>query len=496
MDYQKISGKLFKNFVVAMIYFSLSLRLFAQDSENQERPNFIFIYTDDQRFDCLGIVQEEQGEKGRFPWLETPNLDKMAEEGIMFKNAFVVHSLSTPSRASFLTGQYTHEHKIFTNFTPFPATMEHWGSKLTDNGYQTAYIGKWHMGDQSGQRPGFSYSASYLGQGIFFDCPFEINGKKTETQGWVDDVSTDYAINFIKKNQNKNFAVAIGYKSAHVPFLPPPRDESIYTSGEKMGPAQNHTDIPIYLGRVHEAKREHLKPYGNVLTEDYINYFRTLTTIDENVGKLMDFLEKEGLDQNTMIIYTSDNGYHFGEHGIGDKRSAYEVSMRIPMLVSYPKSQLNGKVFDDMVLNIDVAPTILDLAGVPIPEQMQGKSWKPLLERTTASIRDQFLYEYFFSYTDITDYEIQTVNPPITPTIVALRTNTAKLITYPGRDWVELFNLENDPYERTNLAGNPKYDALLNEMKQRLENEKNRMNFEIPEDAKYVPDDDLEDWRK
>jgi len=462
----------------------------------QEKQNFIFIYTDDQRYDCLGVVQEEQGDKARFPWLKTPNLDRLAEEGVRFRNAFVAHSLCTPSRASFLTGQYTHRHKIFTNFTNFPKDMPHWGSLLTEAGYQTAYVGKWHMGEQGGQRPGFSYSASYLGQGEFFNCPFEINGKKTQTKGWVDDVATDYALDFIRENKEDNFAVAIGYKSAHVPFLPPGRHEDTYTSGEKMGPPQNVTDMPVYLGRVHLARPEHLKPYGNVLTKDYINYFRSLSAIDDNVGRIMAFLEEQGLDDNTMIIYSSDNGYHFREHGIGDKRSAYEVSMRVPMLVWQSGMTAGGSVSDAMVLNIDVAPTILDMAGLDIPEQMQGKSWKPLLNNQSASVRDQFLYEYFFSYTDITDYEIQTANPPITPNIVALRTDDTKLITYPGRDWVELFDLKNDPYERTNLAEDPAYSELLKEMQRKLEKEKLRVAFEIPEGAKNIPDDDLEKWRE
>jgi N-acetylglucosamine-6-sulfatase len=147
----------------------------------------------------------------------------------------VVQSLCTPSRASFLTGQYTHTHQVFTNFINFQADMAHWGSKLTETGYETAYIGKWHMGDQGGQRPGFTCSASYLGQGVFFDCPFEVNGKTTETTGGIDDVSTDYALDFIKKNKAKNFAVAIGFKSAHVPFLPPSRFEKLYNAGKKMG---------------------------------------------------------------------------------------------------------------------------------------------------------------------------------------------------------------------------------------------------------------------
>lgn len=483
-------------FLVYLVYPVASYADALNESKKDERPNFVFIYTDDQREDCLGIVQKEQGDKARFPWLQTPNLDKLAEEGIRFENAFVTQSLCTPSRASFLTGNYTHTHGVFTNFTSFPEDMMHYGRALTENGYKTAYIGKWHMGEQGGKRrPGFSYSASYLGQGVYNDCEFEINGVPTKTKGWVDDVSTDYATEFINKHKDESFAVVIGYKSGHVPCIPPERVKDLYND-EHMGPAINHTDYPIYLGRVHMAKPEHLKPFGNELVEDKMDYFRTLTAIDDNVGKLMKTLDELGLSENTMIIYTSDNGYHFGEHGIGDKRSAYEVSMRIPMIVKYPKLKSKYKTSNAMVLNIDVAPTILDFAEIEIPEQMQGRSWKPMLEGKALKIRESFIYEYFFSYTDITDYEIQTCNPPITPTIVALRTEKEKLITYPGRDWLELYDLASDPCERDNLVEDPDYQELLNHMKELLEKEKKTIQFKIPEKALYVPDDNLEDWRK
>jgi arylsulfatase A-like enzyme len=475
--------------------FILALAFHATFAQ-QARPNFIFIYTDDQRHDCLGVVQKELGDMARFPWLQTPNLDKLAAEGIRFKNAFVVQSLCTPSRASFLTGQYPRTRNTYTNFTGCPRNKNHWGHELTRAGYRTAYIGKWHMGDEGGQRPGFTYSASYRGQGRFFDCPFEINGQETQTRGWVDNVSTDFAIDFIRNNHHQPFAVAIGYKSAHVPFTPFGEYENRYHNAQ-MGPAQNHMDFPIYLGRVHYAKPEHLKPHGNVLTKDYIDYFRTLTAIDDNVGKIMHLLDELGIDDNTMIIYSSDNGYHFGEHGIGDKRSAYEVSMRVPMIARFPQAQMPVQVSEAMVLNIDLAPTLLDMAGLEIPENMQGQSWKPLLEGSASSIRDGFLYEYFFSYTDITDYEIQTANPPITPTIVAYRTSDAKVITYPDQGWVEFFDLKNDPYERVNLADKEQYNHFLNEMLQQLEVEKSKLGFKYPDNYRPAPEDpEMEDWRK
>jgi len=460
-----------------------------------DRPNFVFVYTDDQRFDCLGVVQREQGEKGRFPWLKTPNLDRLASEGIHFRNGFVVQSLCTPSRASFLTGQYTHTHNIYTNFTPFPDSAEHWGRALGRAGYQTAYIGKWHMGDQGGQRPGFTYSASYRGQGKYFDCPFEVDGETTATTGWVDGVATDYAMEFIRRQQDRPFAVALGFKSPHVTFEPSDEFADLYPDAQ-MGPAQNHMNFPIYLGRVHLAKPEHLKSGGNRVTPDYIDYFRTITAIDHHLGRLLDLLDELNLAENTVVIFSSDNGYHFGEHGIGDKRSAYEVSMRVPMIVRYPASGRRGVVHDGLVLNIDVAPTILDLAGLPVPTSMQGRSWQPLIDGTQESVRDGFLYEYFFSYTDITDYEIQTANPPITPTIVAYRTPDAKLITYPDQGWVELFDLTSDPYEQINLAQRPDSKPLLQRMSAALQREQERTGFKLPENYEPVPDDQLEPWRR
>ena len=462
----------------------------------ERKPNFVFIYTDDQRYDCLGVVQEELGDQARFPWLQTPNLDRLAREGIRFRNGFVVQSLCTPSRASFLTGQYTHVHNIYTNFTGFPKELNHWGHELSNAGYKTAYVGKWHMGDEGGQRPGFTWSASYRGQGRYFDCPYDVNEETVETVGWVDKVATDYAIDFIRKNKNLPFAVAIGYKAAHVPFQPYGEFTGLYPDAQ-MGPARNHMSFPIYLGRVHYAKPEHLKPFGNVLTGDYIDYFRTITAVDAQVGRIMELLEELGLEEHTMVIFSSDNGYHFGEHGIGDKRSAYEVSMRIPMLVKYPAGGLANHVSDAMVLNIDLAPTLLDMAGIEVPGSMQGKSWEPLINGSKTSIRDGFLYEYFFSYTDITDYEIQTCNPPITPTIVAYRTDDAKLITYPEQGWEELYDLKNDPFELVNLGERDQYQGLKNQLAGKLEEEKTRLEFKFPDDYRPVPQDpEMEDWRK
>jgi arylsulfatase A-like enzyme len=178
------------------------------------RPNFIFLIADDHRWDAMSSVQKEHGEKGRYPWFETPQLDRLAAGGVRFRNAFITHSICSPGRAGFLTGQYTHVNGVMDNETPFPENAVTHATLLRDAGYQTAYFGKWHMGNQVA-RPGFTYAASFVDQGIYQDCPFVINGKTSPSSGWVDDVSTDFTIDWIKKNHAKPFSLILGFKSPH-----------------------------------------------------------------------------------------------------------------------------------------------------------------------------------------------------------------------------------------------------------------------------------------
>src|SRR3989339_328557 len=239
------------------------------------RPNFIFILTDDQRWDALGVVQREQGEKARFPWFKTPNLDKLAEEGVRFRNAFVVNSLCAPSRASFLTGQYGYRNGVRNNHTEFPADNVTHASVLRSKGYTTGYIGKWHMSKQSGQRPGFDYSASFIAQGKYFDCPFEINGQSTETSGWVDDISTDYALQFLDKNKERPFLLVVGFKTTHGPFSPPPRHEKTF-EGAMAGSVPNLATPAIYK-KEQSAVRQ--RADGTKIATN-LGYFRCVAAMD------------------------------------------------------------------------------------------------------------------------------------------------------------------------------------------------------------------------
>lgn len=454
-----------------------------------DRPNFLFIYTDDQRWDALGVVQREQGEKGRFPWLESPNLDKLAADGVRFRNAFVVTALCAPSRAAYLTGRYGHLNGIVNNHTPFAESSVTHASLMRAAGYRTAYIGKWHMGGQSGQRPGFDFSASFVGQGVYFDCPIEVNGVRTPSQGFVDDVSTDYAIRFITENKEKSFSLVLGYKTCHGPFTPPPRTEKTYSDAEaRVVPNLNTTAIyksNAALDAPATKKKAAAKATGLVdpnakTVRTNLGMFRGLRAIDENVGKLLDTLDRLGLSENTVIVYSSDNGYYLGEHGLGDKRSAYDESLRIPMLLRYPKLGVKGKLIDRMVLNIDLAPTWLDLAGLSIPKEMQGRSWKPLLTGDAAKVdwRDAWFYSYF-----------REGNFPI-PTVTAVRTDTAKLIKYPGHDeWTEVFDLQSDPFETRNLASIPQHAALRQKLEAEYERQSRAVQYHVPDfaDEKQKP---------
>jgi len=424
----------------------------------ERRPNFIFIIADDHRWDAMSAVQKEHGEKGRYPWLETPSLDRLAAGGVRFRNAFITHSICSPGRAGFLTGQYTHVNGVMDNDTPFPEKSVTHATLLRDAGYQTAYFGKWHMGQQSGQRPGFQHSASFIGQGIYQDCPFEINGVMTPTKGWVDDVTTDFSIDWLKQNHEKPFSMVIGFKSPH----------------NKRG----GVNLPDRLRGLHEGKTTRRTPncdlaavYSKPLTEEdkgkerglsansvHLDYLRHVKGIDDNLGRLLDVLDELKLSDDTVVVYSSDNGYFLGERGLGDKRALYEEGLRIPYIVRYPRLFPKGKLVDDMVLNIDLAPTWLDLAGLPAHPGMHGVSFKEVaLGKKPANWRTSFLSYYRKELGD-------------TPTCRGIRTEDAKLIVYKDKpEWTEVFDLKNDPYELNNLpADGPLGKRLHEELKEQM----------------------------
>jgi arylsulfatase A-like enzyme len=330
---------------------------------------------------------------------------------------------------------------------------------LRDAGYRTAYFGKWHMGEQVGPRPGFDHSASFVGQGRYQDCPFEIDGVTTPTEGWVDDVSTDFAIDWLRDHRNQPFSIVVGLKSPHNrrggPNLPP-RLSDLYAD-KTTRPTPNCAIAAVY----HEplAAADEGAERGLSANSVHLDYLRHVKGVDDNLGRLLDALDALGVADDTVVVYSSDNGFFLGERGLGDKRALYEEGIRIPLIVRYPRLFPKGAVNDDLVLNIDLAPTYLDLAGLPVHRGMHGASWKSLARgERPADWRTSFLCYY---RKDLGD----------TPTCHGVRTADAKLIVYPRHpEWTEVYDLKADPYELERLpADGPLANRLREDLDRRME---------------------------
>ena len=301
-----------------------------------------------------------------------------------------------------------------------------------------------------------------------------VNGVRTPTEGWVDDVSTDYALTFLKdfaKDPTKPFFLFVGFKSSHGPWEPPARLKDKFTDVEVAPPASINSP-PAYKCWV-APNSPNPRPMGGAVNSGFAmarRYFATLAGVDENVGRMLDTLDELKLADNTVVVFTSDNGFYLREHGLGDKRSAYEESIRVPLLLRLPKLIPQPKVIDPMVLNIDFAPTFLDLAGVKVPDAMQGRSLRPLLEGKPADDwRTAFFYEYFYE------------RPYNIPTTLAVRTETHKIIKYPGHaDWTELVDLRADPHEMKNLYADPAHAGLRRRMEQEFDRQAQRVDFRVP----------------
>jgi len=447
------------------------------------RPNFVFINIDDQAWNALGA-------SGRFPFLETPNMNRLAREGARFDNAFVTISLCSPSRACSLTGCYAHRHDVRTNESTDPLPeLPTYAQVLQQAGYETAHIGKWHMEAKADPRPGFDYWLSFKGQGRYENPDLNENGRDFTEQGYMTDILTDYAVKWLKVPREKPFCMNLWHKAVHGPFTPAPRHTGAFPDAELPKPPNaddTFADKPAWLRRnmTYGARRDEWKASeGKPVPESIppvpwdaknaarLDYLRTLLAVDESIGRVLATLDEMGQLDHTVVVFTSDNGFFLGEHRRGDKRLAYEESLRIPLIVRYPGLATPGAVLDSMALNIDVAPTLLELAGAAIPDSMQGRSLVPLLRGDAGGWRESFLYEYF-----------QEAWQQGIPTILAVRTARWKYITYPDLDgeMVELYDLENDPIEMHNLAQDSAHADRLEAMRAELERLKKETEYGAP----------------
>lgn len=461
-----------------MRFLGILLTVVVSGVASAKRPNVVFILTDDQRSDALSCMGH--------PHLKTPHIDRLAKEGVLFKNHFCTTSLCSPSRASILGGLYAHTHGVVNNFTDYPRDLPTFPRQLQGAGYSTAYIGKWHMGeDDDSKRPGFDHFVTHRGQGKYFDTEFRANdGERKLVPGYYTTVVTDMAIDWMEEQEDsdKPFLLMLGHKAPHSFYFPEPKYEKAFDHVRVPYPqtAFQLDDKPKWIkqrlstwhgiyGPLFDWRKEFpdTSAAGMLHFENMVRaYWGTLLSVDDSVGRIYEYLQRSGQLGNTLFIFTSDNGLLEGEHGMVDKRTGHEPSLRIPLVVRYPElvSPKFPKVIEAQTLTLDFAASILEICEAPPLEKTQGKSWKKLITTGDPEWRTSWYYEY--------NYEKQF---PYTPNVRALRTDEWKYIRYPHGDgspdkhMAELYNLKNDPGETTNLIKDERYQELIEKLRKELE---------------------------
>lgn len=476
------------NIVLGLVLLVKSL--FAQ----AQQPNIIWIFSDDHSYQTIGAYG------GKLASLNpTPNIDRIANEGMRFDRCYVANSICAPSRATLLTGLHSHLNGKTDNRIPFNHNQQQFQKILQQNGYQTVMIGKIHL---DGKMQGFDHWEVLPGQGKYYDPEFINDSGKYTNKGYVTDIITDKALNWIQKERDpgKPFMLMIHHKAPHRNWVPAERDMHKYedviipepdnlfdaydtrTTAAHMQKMSIDKDMTLEkdlkLGEnfggpagMYDKRKEWFeknKPTGKDLVrwkyQAYMkDFLRCVWSVDENVGRVLDYLEESGLDKNTVVCYSSDQGFYNGEHGWFDKRFMYEESFRTPLLVRWPGHVKAGTVNTDLTQNIDFAETFLDLAGAPIPENMQGCSLVPLMTGMNPTDWRTSLYYHYYEYPgahDVRKHE-------------GVTNKRYKLIRFYGKDvpggeeW-ELYDLEKDPSEMNNVHSDKKYAKIVIQMKNEL----------------------------
>ena len=427
------------------------------------RPrNVVFILADDHRYDAMGFLGH--------PIVRTPNMDRIAQNGVYLRNAFVTTALCSPSRASILTGLYAHQHKVVDNNSPVPPGTTYFPQYLQQAGYQTALFGKWHMGnDDGGPQPGFDRWVSFRGQGTYLPTTegLNVDGRKVPQKGYISDELTDYALDWMKgRDKSRPFFVYLSHKGVHADFVPADRHKGTLAT-PRLRPPQSQAYAPEQEALRPRWVRDQRNSWHGVdspyntqmdIAQYFELYAETLRGVDDSIGRVLDYLRSEGLLESTLVIYMGDNGFAFGEHGLIDKRTAYEESMRVPMIMQCPEVFPGGVKVEQVVANLDIAPTVLSAAGLQPPSTMQGANLLPLAQGKSVPWRKELLYEYYWER-----------NYPQTPTVFALRDDRYKFIRYYGVwDIDELFDLKADPTEMNNLAYQPEFAPVAKQMSERM----------------------------
>ena len=524
-------------FTISLIFLQLLL-LFSCSKRNdktieiENKPNIIYIMADDLTTQAIsaygGIFQDIA---------PTPNIDKIANEGMIFQDVLCTNAICGPSRASILTGNYSHINRYYKNENggKFDDSLWTFPQEFQKNGYQTSLFGKWHLGSEPKGFNVFKYHNSAAQQGLYWNPIYNINGKDEKVKGYATNITTDFALNWLKNERDKTlpFLMFLQYNAPHRPWEPDSKYEKLWDSIEMPYPVTFNDD---YFGRELTAgdtemtmdyfsrrdmkyntpsnlkgkdriawefygvkKDEIVQPEGMTASEGkkwryqkYIkDYLATVKSVDDNIGKILNYLNENGLTNNTVIILTSDQGFYLGEHGFFDKRFIYEESIRMPFIVKYPKLIKEGSVNEDIISNIDFAPTLLDLANISTSQNMQGKSFLPLLGGTTPANWEQKMYYHYYEFP-----YWHHVQPHY-----GIRTQKYTLAHfYYNIDVWELYDLEKDPYQMDNIINNPEYSDIVFNLKTELkelmikyENNKSLSDFRTITDTNYGLIVDLKD---
>lgn len=481
-----------------------------------EQPNIIFIMTDDHAYQAISAYGSKL--------MQTPNIDRLANEGMLFNKGYVTNSICSPSRAVALTGKFSHLNGVRDNLDVFDSTQVTFPKILRKKGYQTAIVGKWHL---KSEPTGFDYWKVLPDQGHYYDPEFRTPQGIVKEEGYVTDVTTDLALNYLDslRDKEKPFLLMYHHKAPHRQWWPSMEDLEAYKDSEIPSPAtlydnyvnrgtaakeaemriNDHMALSMdnkirpdllktmnleeflswyessYLERYNRLDEDEKQkwdavygsinedfekntPKGKALTfwkyQRYMqDYLASLKSVDRNIGRLLDYLDQNNLVENTIIVYTSDQGFYLGEHGWFDKRFMYEPSFRTPLIIKYPKLIKAGSINNNLVQNVDFAPTFLDLSGAAIPNDMQGESLLPLFSNDNSNWRDALYYHY---------YEYPGIH--MVKRHFGVRTERYKLIHfyYDVDEW-ELYDLEKDPEELNNVYNNPEYKVVQQEMHKRLD---------------------------
>ncbi len=483
-DFLKVMG-----LGAASMAFPQSLLAAAQ---GEKKPNILFIFTDDHASHAISAYGSQIN--------KTPNIDRIANEGILFENCFCTNSICAPSRAVILTGKHSHLNGVPTNRERFDGSQQTFPKILQDVGYQTAMIGKWHL---KSDPTGFDYWNVLIGQGPYYNPPMKTPEGVTQHTGYTTDIITDISLDWLKneRDEDKPFMMMYQHKAPHRNWQPGPDHLTMYDDEEIPEPETlfddysnrtSATKTQTMTIKNHLNKRDlKLEPPGNLTNEQlekwneayepkneafqeanlegkelvrwkyqrYIkDYLRTIASVDDNVGRVLDYLDESGLAENTIVIYSSDQGFYLGDHGWFDKRWMYEESLRMPLLIRWPGVIQPGTKNEDIVQNLDFAETFLDAAGAKIPSDMQGKSLLPVMKGDTPDDWRDAIYYHYHEFPGAHSVQKH----------YGVRTKRYKLIHYYEIDEWELFDLKEDPNELHSVYAEPEYENIQNRLEKKL----------------------------